>query len=56
MTDNELLFITDAIKQTSEKANEWKKDYCYDIHTNEFSHCKSSEKENPGFHDWFKLA
>ena len=55
MTDNELLFITDAIKQTSEKAKEWEKDYCYNIHTNEFSHCKNSVKENTGIPDWFKI-
>jgi hypothetical protein len=55
MTDNELLFITDAIKQTAENAAEWKKDYCYNIHTNEFSHCNNSVKENAGFHDWFEL-
>lgn len=56
MTDNELLFITDAIRQTAKNAAEWKKDYCYDQHTNEFSHCKSSGKENAPFEDWFKLA
>jgi len=55
MTTDELLFITDAIKQTAEKAEEWKKDYCYDMHTNEFSHCKFTEKNRSNYSDWFKI-
>jgi selenocysteine lyase/cysteine desulfurase len=55
MTDDELLFITDAIKQTVENADEWKKDYCYDQHTNEFSHCNSTGRK-PDVSDWFKLS
>jgi hypothetical protein len=56
MTDEELLFITDAIKQTARNASEWKKDYCYNRHTNEFSHCSFSEKDNSSYSDWFKLS
>jgi selenocysteine lyase/cysteine desulfurase len=56
MTGNELLYITDAIRQTAKNAVQWKKDYCYDRHTNEFSHCNSSGKENTPYHDWFELA
>jgi hypothetical protein len=55
MTNDELLFITGAIKQTVENAEMWKKDYCYDRHTNEFSHCKFSEKNKTGHSEWFKL-
>ena len=55
MTNKELFYITDAIRQTVENAEVWKKDYCYDRHTNEFSHCKKSEKNNPSYSDWFKL-
>ena len=55
MTNDELLFIIDAIKQTAEKAEEWGKDYCYDNHTNEFSHCSLSEQIKPIHSDWFKL-
>jgi len=55
MTNDELLFILDAIKETVEKAGIWKKDYCYDSHTNEFLHCKFTEKNSKGFSDWFKL-
>jgi selenocysteine lyase/cysteine desulfurase len=56
MTNDELLFITHAIRQTVENAEEWKKDYCYDSHTNEFSHCKQSENSKPVYSDWFKLT
>jgi selenocysteine lyase/cysteine desulfurase len=55
MTDAELLYITAAIRETVENADEWKKDYCYNSHTNEFTHCKSIEKEDTGSQDWFKF-
>jgi selenocysteine lyase/cysteine desulfurase len=56
MTNKELFFITDAIRQTVENAAVWKKDYCYDRHTNEFSHCKVSGKNKSSYSDWFKLT
>jgi selenocysteine lyase/cysteine desulfurase len=55
MTNDELLYIIESIRQTVENAEQWKGDYCYDIHTNEFSHCKSSEMDNR-YSDWFKLV
>ena len=56
MTNDELLFILDAIKQTIENAEKWKKDYRYDKHTNEFHHYKFPEKNNDDFNHWFSLA
>jgi selenocysteine lyase/cysteine desulfurase len=56
MSNDELYFITDAIKQTAEKAAEWKKDYCYDNHTNEFHHSKFSEQKSVDYNRWFKLS
>ncbi|MGD0754602.1 MAG: aminotransferase class V-fold PLP-dependent enzyme [Bacteroidales bacterium] len=56
MTNEELYFITDALRQTVEKAEEWKKDYCYDKRTNEFAHCTFSRQNNSGYPDWFKLT
>jgi len=50
------LFITDAIRQTVENVEEWKKDYVYDNHTNEFNHCKFSDKNFSSVSDWFKLT
>ena len=55
MTNDELLFITDAIKQTVENAVEWQKDYIYDRHTNEFHHKDYAEKGNEDYSRWFKL-
>lgn len=54
MTDAELLFITGAIKETIEKAEEWRKDYCYDSHTNEFKNCRAAELF-PHYAEWFNL-
>ena len=56
MTNEELFFITGAIRQTAEKADDWKEDYCYERHTNEFSHSRLSEKNDSGYSDWFKLT
>lgn len=56
MTNDELLYITEAIKMTIEKADDWRKDYCYDSHTNEFSHCKLSGHNGFPYSEWFKLT
>ncbi len=56
MTDDELLFILDAIRLTVLNAEKWKKDYCYDRHTNEFHHCKFPEKNSADLNRWFTLA
>jgi selenocysteine lyase/cysteine desulfurase len=56
MTNDELLYITEAIKMTIEKAGDWKKDYFYDSHTNEFSHRKLSGHNGLRCSEWFNLA
>jgi selenocysteine lyase/cysteine desulfurase len=56
MTNAELMFITEAIKQTVEKADEWKAEYIYDKHTNEFSHSSFLGKTDSAYTDWFKLS
>jgi selenocysteine lyase/cysteine desulfurase len=56
MTDDELLYITDAIKQTVDNADEWKKDYCYNNHTNEFTHCEFNGRTQSGYSAWFNLV
>ncbi|MDP4223975.1 MAG: aminotransferase class V-fold PLP-dependent enzyme [Bacteroidota bacterium] len=55
MTDEELYYIVTAIKQVSENAEEWGKDYCYDRHTNEFHHCRFPEKLVSEYSEWFEL-
>jgi selenocysteine lyase/cysteine desulfurase len=55
MTDSELLFITDAIKNVVLNAKEWGKDYCYDNHTNEFYHNSEKGKDLSVLSKWFEL-
>ncbi|HEX2967488.1 MAG TPA: aminotransferase class V-fold PLP-dependent enzyme [Bacteroidales bacterium] len=50
MTNEELLFIIDAIEQVVENAAEWEQDYIYDNHTNEFRHVTFSGKPSES---WF---
>jgi len=52
MTDKELLYICDAINQIVVNIKEWKKDYTYDRHTNEFYHYSFKEKTTT-ISDWF---
>jgi selenocysteine lyase/cysteine desulfurase len=55
MTDEELHFITEAIRQVAENAREWSKDYCYDQHTNEFHHNKDKGRDMSLLSAWFEL-
>jgi selenocysteine lyase/cysteine desulfurase len=55
MTNDELRFITDAIKKVAGNAQEWSEDYLYDMHTNEFHHKRGREKEMQGFSRWFEF-
>ncbi len=55
MTNDELLFITDAIRQTSSHAGEWGVDYLYDCHTNEFNHKLYPGKQMADYAGWFEL-
>jgi selenocysteine lyase/cysteine desulfurase len=55
MTNDELHYIIDAIKQTGENAAYWGKDYDYDLHTNEFLHLTFQQKQISDFSGWFDL-
>lgn len=52
MTDDELMFILEAINLTAQHSEEWKKDYDYDSHTNEFYHRSFSQKPS---REWFSI-
>ena len=54
LTDEELLYITAAIKQISDNIVAWSKDYEYSSHTNEFHH-RNSTKSVADLNNWFKL-
>jgi selenocysteine lyase/cysteine desulfurase len=56
MTNEELLYITDAIKETVENIDEWKKDYSYDLHTNEFHHHDFPEDLVSDYSSWFNMT
>ncbi len=55
MTNEELIYIIDAIRQTVGNVAEWKKDYVYDRHTNEFNYKHSSPGVMPYLEKWFNL-
>ncbi len=55
MTDDELYFIIDAIRQVQKNHHTWGKDYIYNRHTNEFRHYKEPEDKTVLVKDWFNL-
>lgn len=55
MTNQELNFIIDSIEQIVLNIQEWKLDYTYNKHTNEFKHISENDFIMPRINDWFKL-
>ncbi|MCK5856347.1 MAG: aminotransferase class V-fold PLP-dependent enzyme [Bacteroidales bacterium] len=53
MTNEELIFICDAIEQIAIKHEDWKKDYVYDPQSNEFTHNNFVGKERIQVASWF---
>lgn len=56
MTNEELLFIIDAIRKTVENSDAWGKDYIYDRHTNEYHHKNISDDHSSAITGWFTLS
>ncbi len=54
MTDDEVYFIVDALKQIVKNIDEWSKDYTYDPHTNEFKHTCDVAFEEKMVGSWFE--
>lgn len=52
-TTSEIQFVTDAIIALSENHEEWKKDYNYNVSTNEFSHKEATTFEKDLVKTWF---
>ncbi len=52
MTDDELLYITSAIKEIAKHGKEWSNDYDYSPRTNEFHH-KNDINVNGMINDWY---
>ncbi|UCH94312.1 MAG: aminotransferase class V-fold PLP-dependent enzyme [Candidatus Aminicenantes bacterium] len=55
MTDDELYYVLDAIKQIIANASQWEKDYHYDPHTNEYYHKHFAQKSKECAVSWFRL-
>lgn len=55
MSNKELYTVIDAIKQVSENAKEWEKNYIYNNHTNEFRHKNEPEDKTIIIKPWFKI-
>lgn len=53
MTDQEILFILDALRQLAANFGEWSRDYKYDVHTNEFLFRGGDTFEKEMVNDWF---
>ena len=55
MTDTEVDFIVDTIRQITVHHKEWGLDYRYNKHNNEFLHKDEENKKNDFVKSWFKL-
>ncbi len=55
MTNDELLYITQAIKDIAKNGDEWAKDYNYSSKTNEFHH-KNDKDLNPMIEGWYSAV
>ncbi|WKL49299.1 aminotransferase class V-fold PLP-dependent enzyme [Flavobacterium pectinovorum] len=56
MTNEELLFICDAVKQVVQNYQEWQKDYKYNSSSNEFENVVSKEDIEKEVQKWFHLG
>ncbi len=54
MTDEEVIFLVDAIEQLVANSKEWGKDYTYDAHTNEFHHKSEPNTVQTIVDNWFE--
>jgi len=55
MTDQELHFIIDAIREVAEHTHEWKKDYDFAVDVNEFFHSTMEKDMNSAISSWFEM-
>lgn len=55
MTNEELLFVIDAINQLVHNVMDWKNDYVFDSHNGEFFHKNFPAKSPLNFENWFTL-
>ncbi len=56
MTNDEIYFIINAIKEIVENIENWQRDYAYDLHKNEFFHISDSGNQYEMIREWFNLS
>jgi len=56
MTNDEIYFIINAIKEIVENIENWQSDYAYDLHKNEFFHISDSGNQSEMIREWFNLS
>jgi selenocysteine lyase/cysteine desulfurase len=55
ITNEEILYVCESIKQVAENIEEWRNDYQYDAIKNEFTHKTAKPIENELVNNWFKV-
>lgn len=55
MTDTELIFFVDGLKEIVGNINDWEMDYIYNKNSNEFRHKKEPEDKTVVVKEWFKM-
>ena len=55
MTDDELYYIADSIRQIIKNIESWQEEYTYERHTNEFNHISNSANSSDNHSSWFNL-
>lgn len=55
MTEDEVYFITNAIREIVKNINLWEKEYRYSVSTNEFHHVSTNDKEMDRIKKWFTM-
>ncbi len=54
ISNEEMNYVCDSIIQLAENFEEWKKDYSYNQHSNEFEHIKNIDNTDEMVKSWFK--
>ncbi|HSD62565.1 MAG TPA: aminotransferase class V-fold PLP-dependent enzyme, partial [Ignavibacteriaceae bacterium] len=55
LTNDEIYFITDAVRQIVAGIKEWEKDYIYSPNKNEFYHVAMNGKDSENIKEWFSF-
>jgi selenocysteine lyase/cysteine desulfurase len=56
MTNEEIFYVINAVKEIVDNINDWQTDYDYDIHKNEFFHKSYNGNLNEQIKEWFNLS